>query len=197
MSTKTDVDILEVIRSRRSIGKVRPDPVPRDLVEQLLEAAVQAPNHHLTLPWRFCVLTGEARADLGDLMAAGVRASLPDPESDEGRFQLERASAKAFRAPVIVVAGVHHETEDPVVRHENALAGAAAVQNLLLAAHALGLGAMWRTGLPAYDPAVKAHFGLDQEDDLIGFVYVGYPAIQAVPRQHSYEDRTEWRGWSG
>src|SRR5688572_4081782 len=60
--------VLRAIRERRSIGIVRPDAVPRPVIEQVLEAAVWAPNHHLTQPWRFFVLTGKAREELGDAM---------------------------------------------------------------------------------------------------------------------------------
>ena len=194
-TSDTKLELLELILTRRSVGKVLPDPVPRELVEQLLAAAVEAPNHKLTLPWRFWVLAGGARDALGELMAAAVAKGLTDPESDVGRVQIAAARSKALRAPVLVVVGVMHETEDPAVRWENVLAGAAAIENLLLAAHALGLGAMWRTGVFAYDPEVKAHFGLARDDDLIGFVYVGRPAIEPAAQLREFETRTEWRGW--
>jgi nitroreductase len=73
---------------------------------------------------------------------------------------------------------------------------AAGVQNLLLGAHALGLGAYWRTGDAAYDPRVKAFFGLGPQDHLVGFVYLGYPAEPPKPVTRTpAAELVEWRGW--
>jgi nitroreductase len=188
------VEALEAILTRRSVGKVRPDAVPRETVERLLEAAVHAPNHHLNLPWRFWVLTGAAREALGEAMAAALRERTPDPDDEAGRAALERERRKPLRAPVVIVAAVEGSESEPVLDIENVAAGAAAIQNLLLAAHALGLGGMWRTGGPAYQPQVKAHFGLRSEDHLLGFLYLGYPTANPQPTRRSAEGRVTW--WS-
>ena len=76
---------------------------------------------------------------------------------------------------------------------ENVCAAAAAVQNMLLAAHALGLAAIWRTGPSATDPAIKHFFGWEADQHLIGFVYIGYPAESSTAYDRpSFEDRTTW-----
>jgi len=67
------MDIFDAIHSRQSIGRVKPDPIPSPLIETLLAAAVQAPNHHKVRPWRFVVLTGKSREQLGEVMAAALR----------------------------------------------------------------------------------------------------------------------------
>lgn len=201
------MDVLEAIRSRRSVGKVRQDPVPRELIEQMLEAAVQAPNHHLTLPWRFWVLSGVAREDLGTVIATALRESEPVPTppkrsargglsaSEEARAAFDLARAKPLRAPVVIVAAVRQTPTDPVLSVEDLESGAAAVQNMLLAARALGLGAMWRTGEGAYLASVKAHFGLKPEDHILGFVYVGYPAIEPANMHRDVDGMAAWWGW--
>jgi len=80
-----------------------------------------------------------------------------------------------------------------VLEIENICAVAAAVENLLLAAHALGLGAMWRTGPAARDPEVKKFLGFEPDQELLSFVYIGYPAIDGLlVERSSYEDRTVW-----
>lgn len=160
--------VLSAIRERRSVKQVRPDPVPPELIEQVLEAAVWAPNHHLTQPWRFFVLHGEARAALGEVLAS-------DPTLSPSKREAVRQ--KPFRAPVIVVVAVEPDPQRPLM--DEVAAGAAAVQNLLLAAHALGLGAVWRTGRAVENPAVKRFLGLSDRAVLLGFVYLGFPA--AVP----------------
>ena len=76
---------------------------------------------------------------------------------------------------------------------EDICATAAAVQNMLLAAHGLGLAAMWRTGTSATDPAIKQFFGWEADQHLLGFVYIGYPLHEAALRERpSFEDRTVW-----
>lgn len=183
------MDALTAIRTRASIGKVRPDPVPRALIAQLLDAAVQAPNHYQVRPWRFFVLTGAGRERLGEAMAAAARARQPDmpPEG----LQAERA--KPLRAPVLIAVAVDKPVGPKVKEIENICAAAAAAQNLLLAAHALGLAAMWRTGPAAEAPEVKQFLGLAPDQPLIGFLYVGYPLnAPAIPQRPSFEDRTIW-----
>jgi len=187
-----NVDVLEVIRTRRSIGKMRPDVVPRGLLEQLIEAAVQAPNHRLTRPWRFWVLTGEAREELGDVMVGAARTGREAPSGDDDAAALERERTKPLRAPAIVVVGIEQDPSDAVLSIENVEAGAAAIQNLLLAAHALGLAAIWRTGASAYSTSVKRHFGLEDEDALLGFVYIGYPAFSPAQAERTAQGKVEW-----
>lgn len=183
------MDILQVIRHRQSVGKVKPDPLPRDVIERLLDAAVQAPNHHRVRPWRFFVISGAARNRLGEIMAESLRQR--KPETPEEGLAAERA--KALRSPVILAIGVDKPAESKVVEIENICATAAATQNLLLAAEGLGLAAMWRTGPAATDPAVKAFLGLQTDQHIIGFVYIGYPESERpTPERPGFQDRTVW-----
>ena len=183
------MEVLQAIHHRKSVGKVKPDPLPRDVIERLLDAAVQAPNHHKVRPWRFIVISGTARNRLGDIMAESLRQRKPETP-DEG-FTVERA--KALRSPVIIAVGVDKPSEAKVVEIENICAAAAAAQNLLLAAVGLGLAAMWRTGPAATDPATKAFVGLQADQHIIGFIYLGYPKSEwPVPERPGFEDRTVW-----
>ena len=183
------MDVFDAIYTRQSIAKVRPEPVPRELVERLLAAAVQAPNHHKVRPWRFVVLTGAARDRLGEAMADALRKRKPDADDES----LARERRKPTRSPVLIAVGVDKPSTPKVVEIENVCATAAAAQNVLLAAHALGLGAMWRTGDAAYDPYVKSFLGFEPDQHLIGFIYAGYPESEpAPPSRPSHEDRTVW-----
>jgi nitroreductase len=183
------MDVLEAIHSRHSQGKVKLDPVPRELIEKLLEAAAQAPNHYKVRPWRFVVLTGDGLKKLGDVMAASQQERHPE-------FPLEafdKCRALPLRAPVVIVVGVDKPTEAKVLEIENVAAAAAAIQNLLLAAHALGLGAKWRTSEWARDPKVKEFLGFAADQHIIGFIYLGYPEFTSEPAPRpSFEDRTVW-----
>lgn len=192
------MDVMELIRTRRSVGKMTDQMPSRTAVEQLLEAATWAPNHHVTEPWRFVVVAGDARIELGAVMAQ----SKIDRRLAEGRVsapgEFEALQKKELRSPVIIAVGVEPGDRTGHGEHEDALAGAAAVQNMLLAAHGLGLAAMWRTGDAAFDPAVRAHLGFSERATIIGFVYLGYPAIQPARARHTpASELTTWRGWNG
>ena len=183
------MDVFEAIQNRHSQGKVKQDPLPRELIEKLLDAAVQAPNHYKVRPWRFVVLTGEARNKLGDVMSA----SLQDRHPEFPQAAFDKAQATLLRAPVVIAVGVDKPSEPKVLEIENVCAVAAAVQNLLLAAHAMGLGAKWRTGEWARDAKVKEFLGFEADQHIVGFIYVGYPEFTSEPAPRpSFEDRTVW-----
>ena len=183
------MEIFEAIKTRHSVGKTKADEVPRDVIEKLLDAGNQAPNHYKVRPWRFIVLTGNARNRLGDVMAASFADRNPGlpPEG------LDKTRALPLRAPVLIVAAVDKPVEAKVLEVENLSAVSAACQNILLAAHALGLGAKWRTGDWARDAKVKEFLGLAADQLIVAFIYVGYPEVESEPAvRPSVEDRTVW-----
>jgi nitroreductase len=183
------MEVFEAIYQRHSQKKVKPDALPRALIEKLLDAAVQAPNHYKVRPWRFVVLTGEARKKLGDVMAASQLDR--HPEFPQEAF--DKARATPLQAPVVIAVGVDKPSESKVLEIENICAVAAACQNLLLAAHAIGLGTKWRTGEWARDEKVKGFLGFDADQNVIAFIYVGYPEFIPEPViRPSFEDRTVW-----
>jgi nitroreductase len=187
------MNVAEAIRGRRSVGRVRQDGLARDRILRLLEAATWAPNHKVTEPWRFVVIRGDARDALGEAHADAVARAGGAPLSPEARAG---AVALTRRAPVIIVCICTPSSDDPVVRREDRDAVAAAVQNLSLAAHADGLGTIWRTGLFVDEAEVRAPLGCAEADEIVGFVYVGEPdEAPAAPPRRRAEDVTEWRGW--
>jgi nitroreductase len=191
------MDVLEAIRTRRSHGRMLPDSPPRELIERVLAAAVCAPNHYLTEPWRFVVLTGEAREALGRAQEAALRRSLAEPDAPEHQAALAKERAKPLRSPVVVIAAVEKSTLPKAVWLEDVCATAAAVQNLLLAAHAEYLAAIWRTGETAYSPEVKEAVGLSPDAQVIGIVYLGYPDRAQPPADRAGRAvPVEWRGWA-
>lgn len=195
------MDAMRAILTRRSIGKVSDERPPREVIESLLEAATHAPNHYKVEPWRFVVLAGEARKELGALMAD----ILAEEEADElGRLsetarkiRLETEANKALRAPVLIAVIAQQGGDPRVIEIENVCAAAAATQNILLAAHAQGLAAQWRTGPAAYDARVKEFLGAQPEEHIVAFVYVGYAAEEPAPYERKpAAEKTTWRGWS-
>ena len=184
--------ILEAIHRRRSIGKVTAEVPERSLIRRILEAGTWAPNHHLTEPWRFVVLEGEPRFELGKVMGAVAANRELDPERKEAAAA--KAAAKPLRAPYVIAVAVEPSLDPSVPEIEEVAAGAAAIQNMLLAAEALGLAAMWRTGWIAFEPAVREHLGLSTRAKVLGFVYVGFAAMVAPERsRRDVDELTTWR----
>lgn len=174
MPTAAYETIAQTIKNRRSNLNVDTErAVPDELVQELLDLATWAPNHYRTNPHRFAVLTGAARARVGEVVAKAVAAK---PDAKEA--VVERQRVQFLRAPTVVVAASAPD-EDPVKHFENKYAVAAGVQNLLLAAEAAGLAAAWRSGPAMVEPDVtavaKEAMGLAPEDEIVAFVYLGYP----------------------
>ncbi|TXK76104.1 nitroreductase [Paenibacillus sp. N3.4] len=188
------MEIMEAIRSRRSIGKVKPDAVDHTLIEQILEAGIWAPNHCHTEPWRFWVLTGEGRRLLGrgyaEVAIAEASSTLSDDELAQLRFAQEK---KAFRAPVVIAVGVVPSQTAIVPEIEEYAAVHAAVQNMMLVAHAQGLGTIWRTGAPTYHAKMREVFSLNPREELVGFIYIGYPDVDPPKSARTpFQQKTEW-----
>lgn len=183
------MDALLAIQTRHSVKKVKTDPVPRDVIEKLLSKGNDAPNHHHVRPWRFIVLTGESRSRLGDVMAASQR----DRKADLPPEAFDKTRALPLRAPLLIAVGVDKPADDRTVEIENVCAAAAASENILLTAHVLGLGAIWRTGEWATDSKVKEFLGLAPDQHLIGFLYIGYPEGETMaPDRPPVDDRVTW-----
>ena len=147
------MDIIEAIRTRRSIGKVTQEPVAKETIEQILDAAVWAPNHRLTEPWRFFVLSGEGRGKLGEALAAIATAQAgADLDAEALQAKAEDAKKKALRAPVVIaVAVVPAERKDVIELEEYGPAPSTRRSKICCSTiHALGLGAVWRSGEPCY-----------------------------------------------
>jgi nitroreductase len=188
-----DMQLGEVIRNRRSVGVVKQDAVDKDKIEKLLQAAVWAPNHRVTEPWRFFVMSGDGRGVLGRALVQIASEKLDVANTLENQAQLKKQYDKAFRAPVVIAVAAVMQENGVLERTEDLAAVHAAMQNMLLTAYSLGLGAIWRTGEPAYHPITKAAFGLQDKDEIAGFLYLGYPLKPPhVRKMPSYADKTKW-----
>ena len=173
------MDALEALQSRVSVA-VLGEPGPDDgQLRLLLQAAIRAPDHGLLRPWRFLVLRDNQRARLGTLLCNARQALEPEVSREE----LDKLAGKPFRAPVVLVAVAEVDPDNRVPVIEQVVATGAAVQNLMVAALALGIGAMWRTGRLANHTLVKQGLGFADKDEVVGFVYLGSPAgsIKRVP----------------
>lgn len=163
---------LQFLHDRRTVsGLIAPGPTPDEL-SALLAAADTAPDHGRLRPWRFIVLDDDGRARVSLAYATVQRAR------DDDAALVERAASKPLRGPCVVVALARTVDHPKVAAWEQLAAAAAAVQNLCLAATALGLGSAWRTGWFIEEAAVRSAAGADDEERIIGMIHLG------TPRQH-------------
>jgi nitroreductase len=155
------MDVETAIRTRRTHKAFGSEPLPREEIEELLELARWAPNHHLTTPWRFRVLGPATLARLQQ--AAG-------PE----------AAAKLERAPTLIVASCALDG-DPLQDEEDLHATAVASYIVLLAAHARGLAGYWRTPEVLRSPAGREAVGLPEGERFVGLLHLGAPRQEKEP----------------
>ena len=188
------MDVIRAIETRQSVGRVKQDPVPRELIERILESAVHAPNHRITEPWRFHVFTGKGRGELARARAeiARLQAETEGEDAELAAGRISRERKKAFRAPV-VIAVICEAGRDEIETLENYAACACAVQNMQLTAHSLGLAAMWRTGAVVYHDHMREVFGMKEGDTVVAHLYVGYPDMGERPRRRKpAKEMTVW-----
>jgi nitroreductase len=163
------MDTLDALITRQSAKTYGGTAPTKEHLAQVLAAAVRAPDHGRLRPWRFLVIEGDQRRKLGDLLAASALRRVPG--LSDGDQQRERD--KALRAPMIIVTVCRVVPGTKIPAIEQLMAVGAATQNILLALHALGYAAAWKTGEAAYDPEVKKSLGLAADDHVVGLVYTG------------------------
>ncbi len=162
-------DSLELLHNRNSAPKLtEPGPTPEQL-QAIFRAALRAPDHAWLRPWRFITIAGQRRRDFGEVLERSLLAR--NPEADEAAR--EKARNSALRAPVMV-AVVVRLSEHPKVPHvEQRLSAGCAAHAMLLAAEAQGLAGIWRTGDAAIDRNVMDALWLSEQEELVGFIYLG------------------------
>jgi nitroreductase len=163
------MDALEMLLTRDSALKLEPPAPSEGALDRMFASAVRAPDHGRLRPWRFVIIPAGKRERLGTVMAESLHRREPEASAE----MLQRERDKTLRAPMIVVVAAHIQKGHKIPELEQYASAAAAAENIMLAAHAEGYGAMWRTGASAYDAAVKQALGLAADDEIVGFLYLG------------------------
>ena len=167
------------IAQRRSIKRFQDRAVTREEIEALLDAAVLAPNHKLTQPWRFYVLGPEARRRYGLALGERKARKLPDPDAAAAVREKTAAEYEGFPALIAVAMALN---ESPEVREEDYAACMQAIANMMLTAVDRGLGTHMRTGAVMEDPAARAAAGVRDGERIVAIVSVGVPAETPAPK---------------
>lgn len=184
-------DLFEAMRTSRSIRRFRPDPVPDSVLDQLLEAAIQAPNGSNAQPWHFLVIRDpNLRRQVGELYHQGFREVFPPDrlarETDRNRKRVIRsadhlADHMGDEPPVLLLFCIERAPDAPAPSRTSGSSIYPAVQNVLLAARALGLGGCLTTLHLRREEQVKAVLGIPDHVDTYALIPIGYPATKHGP----------------
>jgi nitroreductase len=161
--------ILRFLQQRNSAPKLT-EPAPSAAqMEEIFRAAMRAPDHAWLRPWRFITIAGERRQAFGALLESSLLLRTPDAD-DAARAKMRNAP---LRAPLLVVVVAKLSQHPKVPLDEQRFSAACAAHATLLAVEACGFAGIWRTGAPASDRAVMSALGLAENEEIIGFVYIG------------------------
>ena len=188
------MDIHTLLRTRRSVRRFKADPVADSAIERILTSATHAPSAHNRQPWRFCVVTTSvAKHRLADKMSAAFESALiaDGLAAEEIKKQVTRSRTRILAAPVIIVLCMdpseldqYHDTKRKKAEYIMAVQSVAAATNqLLLAAHAEGLGGVWVCS-PLFAPeAVREALELSPLWEPQGMCFVGYADVVPAARE--------------
>jgi len=170
------MDALTLLLNRSSQPRLEAPAPSGDALENIMQAALRAPDHACLAPWRFIVCTGKGLDKLGALYEQSAI------ENEKSQKEIERAVQLPHRAPMVIVAIAKHVEHEKVPRVEQIASASCGVMAMQMAAVAQGFNGMWRTGGYAHCETVRNGLGLSEEDELVGFLYLGTPAFEPAPK---------------
>ncbi len=185
---------LHALDARRSVPAKQlgaPGPDPATLL-RMLASAVRVPDHGKLVPYRFLRITGDARHSLGAFLAE--RAVQRDPQVSPA--QLDKDRQRFSHAPLVITVIASPRPNPKVPEAEQLMTAGCVCFALLQAAQALGFGAQWLTAWMAFDPAVHAHLGLAEGEQIAGFIHIGTPKT-AVPERERPDPAALLQDWEG
>lgn len=187
------MNAIDVLTQRVSAPQLTGPDVTAEQIEVLLQAALRAADHAWLRPSRYLLIRGERRSELSNIFLHGIKDWQNLSEEKQTKF-----ANLLNRAPLVIAAVTRVTEHDKVPRDEQILSTGAGVQNMLNAAWALGLGAIWRSGDMVNSQAVREALGLCKDDVLIGFVYIGHVncRLKTPPQLDVTEFVSDWHGKS-
>ena len=186
------METMKALLSRRSISKLTSPHPSSEVMSEVYQAALRAPDHSWLRPWKFIEVTGKSRNKLAD---AFINATKKTEDLDEERES--KIAALPLRSPmiIIVIAKINHDKPN-VPRIEQIQSTAAAAQNILIALHDKGFGAYWRTGKYSTErnKYIANELSLNSNEEVLGYLYVGTPEVEAqkIPELDNNDFVTWW-----
>ena len=187
----TPEDISKLIRKRRSIfPKTYIDkPIPKEIIEEVLENANWAPNHKLTEPWRFKVLRGKALERLRDWQLNWYITNVPKEKQTEKK--LKKLRNNPLKAGAMIAIVMQRDAKESLPEWEEIAAVACAVQNMWLTTTAHNIGAYWSS--PGFIKHIGGFLGLQEGEKCLGFFYMGYHEMPEIAgKRKPIADKVEW-----
>lgn len=183
--------ILQHLQNRNSAPRLTAPGPDGAALEQMFASAMRAPDHCWLTPWRFLVVEGQARDELGVVFEQALRRRSPEADAEA----LEKARNAPLRAPLMIVVICSVAEHPKVPRDEQLISAGCAAYGLLLSAEALGYAGIWRTGDNAFDPAVAAALQLKQNEEIVGFLYFGSRdgRTKSLPEREVEQHVSYWR----
>jgi Nitroreductase len=169
------ISTLELLRKRRSLPPhqlVEPGPNKAQIAE-LLELAARVPDHGKLAPWRFIVIEGDARHQLGEVAAQIVQTDRPEADAET----MQREKGRFSRAPVVIALVSRARKHPKIPVWEQHLSAGAAAMNLLVASEAMGFSAVWVTEWCSFDRRMLDVLGLAADETMAGFIHIGTPSL--------------------
>ncbi len=182
----------ELIKNRRSIfpKSYIQKPIPKEIIEQVLENANWAPTHKLTEPWRFKVFRGDALEQLGNKLSEVYKAITPAEKFSEMKYR--KPLKKALQSDTMIAICMQRDPKESIPEWEEIASVGAAVQNMYLTCTAYNIGCYWSS--PGTIKHLNEYLELKEGERCLGFLYMGYhqmPEIGGMRR--SIAEKIEWR----
>lgn len=186
-------ELNELIRSRRSTFPDQFDPgkkIDDEIIKEILTNAIWAPNHGKEEPWHFTVFTGDGLKTMANFQSELYKETTPDNFKEATYLKLQQQPLKASH---IIAIGMKKSANKNIPEVEDVAAVSCAVENIYLSVTAYGLGGYWTTGGITYRPQAKSFFGLEENDKLLGFFYIGHVAVPSTGgKRKPLEEKVNW-----
>lgn len=161
------MDAIELLTQRQSFNQLM-EPAPEGVaLDNILTAGARAPDHGALTPWRFIVFRDKALCELSEIFLEAAELK-GEPEAKR-----EKAQNAPLRAPLVIAVIADVKPSEKIPRIEQVVSAGCAVQAMQMAAVAQGFQGIWRTGGFAYDEHVKKALNMKEEDELVGYLYLG------------------------
>ena len=165
------MDAIDLLLKRVSVPRLQAPAPSTEQLDLMLRAAFRSPDHGQLRPWRFLTVEGDDRKALGELFVQGLLSTTPYADDEE----IEKTRTMPLRAPLLLLVIATITEHEKVPAHEQMITAGCAAHNILLAAHAQGVGAVWRTGFVAETPLINTGLGLQAHEQVVAYMYLGTP----------------------
>ena len=179
------MDALTALHTRNSISALTTPGPNKEQLDNIIQAGLRACDHGWLRPWEYLIIEGDARLRFGSLL---VQAKKLIDEKDLPEALALKIRNKALRAPMIIAVIAKTVNHPKIPEIEQLMSAAASAQMMMTAAHAQGLGAIWRSGALMYHESMRIGLGLGETDKLVGFLYIGSATSAKPLAKHNSDD---------